>query len=179
MTATTEISYDVVVTLSKNQFHGYLFHGTENAENILSEKEVSPSSDESIAGASGVYTSTRPSGARAWGRDVVALRTSRPLRIHPDIESDPELSQMRRQHQFAQEYFSGEPDLGEYYGPSYGDKFPLTEESAKTSVDVSEHLQKLGYEGHIDTMAAGSPREKHVVVYDPSTLIPVKKLKKR
>lgn len=166
------------MSLNKNQFHGYVFHGTNNPENILKEG-IEPSSDESIAGASGVYTSTRPSGANVWGNDVVALRTVRPLRIHPDIESDPHLSQMRRQHQFAQEYFSGEPDLHEYYGPEYGDMFPLNEESAKTSKDVSEHLQSLGYEGHIDSMALANPREKHVVIYDPSNLAPVRTLRRR
>lgn len=165
------------MSLNKNQFHGYVFHGTSAAEDIMGEG-IEPSSDEIHSAASGVYTSTRPSGARAWGRDVVALRTTRPLRIHPDIERDPELRQMRRQHQFAQEFYSGEPNLEQYYGPTYGDTFPLTEESAKKSVNVSEHLQKLGYEGHLDSIAT-QRREKHLVVYDPENLRPVKTLKRR
>lgn len=167
------------MTLNKHQFSGYLFHGTNAADEIMQDKRVESSGENTIAGTSGIFTSTRPSGARAWGSDVVALKTNRPLNIYPDINEDPELAQMRRQKQFADEYFSGEPDLEEYYGPEHGDTFPLTEESARKAKDVSQHLSEKGYHGHIDSLAVGTPQEKHIVVYDPEDLTVVKKLKNR
>lgn len=166
------------MTLNNQQFEGYLFHGTNNAQDIL-KKGIEPSGPNTSAGTSGIFTSSRPSGARTWGADVVAMRTTRPLRIHPDIDTDPKLSQMRRQMQFSQEYFSGEPNLHEYYGPEHGDVFPLTSESAQKAVDVSEYLQNRGFDGHIDNMATTRRNEKHVVIYDPSNLTPVRMLKRR
>jgi hypothetical protein len=168
-----------VVTLNKHQFEGILYHGTNNADEILASGEVIPSSDNSVAGASGIYTSTKPFGAREWGEDVVSLQTRRPLNLHPDIETDPHLSQMRRQRQFANDFHNmDEEELHDFYGEGYDDKFPLTKESVESSQDVSSYLAKKGYHGHYDSLAS-SPRQKHIVVYSPEDLIPIKRERRR
>lgn len=162
--------------LSDHQFSGILFHGLGGVDPMT--EELRPSGDNSIAGASGLYTTTRPSDAErwAWDGDVVALKPTRPLRIAGDISMNPELEKMRRINQYASEWHETGDSANEYYED---DGFPLTEETRRSAQDVSAHLANLGYDGHVDGMTEESPTSSHYVIYDPKLLKPVRMVKRR
>lgn len=163
--------------LNDHQFNGVLFHGAGWANGMDPMTEpLQPSSDMSIAGASGLYTSTRPSDARAWAPNVVALKPTRPLRIAGDISSNPELEKIRRINQYTNEWYEDGDDANEYYE---GEGFPLNEETRRSAQDVSEHLANLGYDGHVDNFAVGNRSANHYVIYDPELLKPVRMVKRR
>lgn len=163
--------------LSDHQFSSVLFHGLGGGVDPMVE-ELRPSWDRAIAGASGLYTTTRPSDARrwAWGGEVVALKPTRPLRIAGDISMNPELEKMRTINQYTNEWYDSGDSANEYYE---GEGFPLNEETRRSAQDVSEHLANLGYDGHVDSMAEDSPTSSHYVIYDPKLLKPVRMVKRR
>jgi hypothetical protein len=162
--------------LSDHQFSGVLFHGAGGVDPM--SEELTPSPEFVTAGASGLYTTTRPSDARrwAWSSGVVALKPTRPLRIAGDISHNPELEKIRRINQYTNEWAHSGDSAGEWYED---EGFPLTEETRDSARDVSEHLASLGYDGHVDSMAEDSRTSSHYVIYDPKVLKPVRMLKRR
>lgn len=158
----------------------FLYHATSprNAESIMRSGIIEPSSDQVIAGASGVYLFTDRHDTRWWGMPdetehvIVATPTKR-LRIHPDIDNYEKTENMRKQNQFAKEY----PHLTPYERKQYykGYDFPLTVKSVNEAQDVSQYLQKQGWHGHRDALTGSSD----VAIYDPNNLKVLRYIKPR
>jgi hypothetical protein len=140
-----------------------LYHKTspEDASEIV-KHGFNPSSDDVPAGASGVYLSTTPRGATsssAWGSGAI-LKVHVPdnLKLHPDIDSDPELGIVRRANNFVREYRDNGEETREWYEPE--------EQDFDKADDVSQVLSRKGFDGHYDSF----DHPDHVVIYNPSKI---------
>jgi hypothetical protein len=140
-----------------------LFHKTSLADAAeIAKYGFNPSSDDVPAGASGVYLSTTPEGAKAssaWGSGaIVKVHVSDNLKIHPDIAATPEMDLIRRANNFAREYKDNGEETREWYEPE--------EQDFDKADDVSQVLARKGFDGHYDSF----DHPNHVVIYNPNKI---------
>jgi len=157
----------------------FLYHSTDDnhAESIMQDKALRPSHSDVIAGASGIYFFGDKKDTGHWGEShVIVAKPNKVLKIHPNIDNYPKLARMRQQNQFANDWnedgSSHNDTIATYRNLPDDLKFPLTQESADSARDVSEHLQKRGFHGHRDSLLSNSD----IVIYNPEDLDVVRHL---